>query len=266
MKNIIILIVILLITSSALMPQLNQYASGQAVTKVVVAPPSSPVSLEFKQIAIEVKVVNATYADVMMVAEIVNPSNQTLKYIVEVNAPQPYIPYPFDAGKTIPQSRMEIKVVSEKIGELKVTVDRWGAARATGIIEANGEDLINVEGWTRLAQTSRMIWRESIEGSIGFSIRPETEYVGPVSPEKTEVKVKFTYPVEYTKADEANYKVEYMGGFKVIEYAEEFYSGFRLPLDMYKPRIPVNSLVLFLALWVVLIAIVVWTRTKKVER
>lgn len=265
MKSTTMFILMLLIASTALMPQLNQYASGQTATKVVVAPPLPSSSLEFRQIAIEVKVMNATYADVMMAAKIVNPSNQTVKYVVEVNAPQPYISYPFDAGKARPQIRMEIKAVSEKTGELKVTADRWGAAMATGIIEANGEDVIHLEGWTGLTQTRRMIWRESIEGSIGFSIRPETEYVGPVSPEKTEVNVKFTYPAGYTKTDEANYKLEYLDGFKTIEYAGEFYGGFGLPLDMYKPRIPLNSLILFLTLWVLLIAVVVWTRTKKVK-
>lgn len=263
MRSMTMFILMLLIASTALMPQLNQYASGQTVTKIVVAPPPLPLSsLKFKQTAIEVKVVNATYADIMMIARIANPFNQTLTYVVEVNAPQPYISYPFGAGKTRPQPRMELTVVSEKLGQLDVTVDRWDVARATGSIEANSEDVIHVEGWMGLAQTLRMIWRESIEGSIGFSIRPETEYAGPVSPEKTEVKVKFTYPAEYTKADEANYKVELADGFKVIEYTEEFYGGFGLPLDMYKPRIPINSLVVFSALWVLLIASIVWTRRK----
>jgi len=257
MKNTPIFIM-LLIALTALMPQLNQYASGQ-----VVVPPLSP--LKFKQVAIEVKVVNTTYADIMMKAEIVNPSNQTLTYTVEINTPQPYVSYPFAADKTSPQPKMEIKVVSEKIGELKVTIDRYGNARATGSIEAKSEDAIHVEGWTFLAQTRRLIWRESIDGYIGFSIRPETGYRELEPPERSEAKVKFTYPAEYTKTDEASYKVEYLDGFKIIEYTEGFYGSFGLSFNTYRPRTPINSLTIFSGLWAVLVAFVIWTKRKKVE-
>lgn len=258
--------IIILIAATALMPQFDPYASGQTVTELVDTPPlplQLVPSLKFKGIAIEVEMVNATYVEIMIVAEMANPSNQTIQYTVDFNVPQRYVSYPFGAVETRLQPRMEIKAVSEKMGELDVTVDRWGNARASGSIEADGVDVVRVEGWMVLTQSRSMIWRESTEGNIGFSI--DTRYEGIISPDETEVKVKFTYPAEYTKADEVNYKVEYIDGRKVIEYSEEFYGGFWLSLDIYKPRIPINSLILFSALWGVLIVFIVWTRRKHFE-
>ena len=255
--------ILILITLTAFLPQHDPYASGQTIHEVVVTPPlhlSISPSLKIKGITVEAEVVNATYVDIAMVAEMANPSNQTLQYTVEVNAPQRYVYYPFGAGKMRPQPGMEIKAVSERMGKLDVTFDKRGNARVSGSIEADGVDVVRVEGWMGLTQSRSMIWRESIEGNIWFSI--DTRYEEMISPDKTEVKVKLTYPAEYTKADEVNYKVEYIDGRKVIEYSEEFYGSGGLTLEMYKPRIPINSLILFSALWGVLIVFIAWTRRK----
>lgn len=246
-----------LIVLAALAFQSNLHVSGLAGEVTVVSQQHLPASLRFKDVVAEVKVLNATYAEFVMKAEMENLSNQTLVYIVEVNLPRRYGLYPFGADRVGPQPRIGVKVLSGK-GELNVAVDRWGNARARGSVGAYGEDVIQVEGWMNLVRSRRTVWRETMEGNIGFSIRPESGYAGPS--ERVEAEVKLTYPREYVEVDEINYDVKYLDGFKVIEYSEGFYGGLGLSLDLYKLRLPINSLAVFLTLWVALVIFVVKRR------
>lgn len=246
-----------LIVLAALAFQSNLHVSGLVGEVTIVSQQPLPASLGFKDVVAEVKVLNATYAEFVMKVEMENLSNQTLVYIVEVNLPRRYGLYPPGADRVEPQPRMEVKVLSGK-GKLNVAVDRWGNARARGSVEACSEGVIQVEGWMNLVQSRHTVWRETIEGTIGFSIRPESGYAGPS--ERVEANVKLTYPKEYVKVDEINYDVKYLDGFKVIEYSEGFYGSLGLSLNLYKPRLPINSLAVFLALWVALVIFVVKRR------
>ncbi|MEM2897074.1 MAG: hypothetical protein QXG01_05845, partial [Candidatus Bathyarchaeia archaeon] len=252
MKNTTMFSLILLITLFALIIQLSLCFSKGAIAEIVPPIPSEIFvpPLKFKETVIEASIVNATHLKIRISAEIANPYNQAIVYAIRIVAPLGYAKF---------QPKMEIKAVTEKVGKLDITIDRWGNAKAISRIEAKEEDAIFIEGWILLAQdaqNSRMIWRESIMGSIEFSITPETGYEARHY-EGEEIRVKLTYPAEYTKADETNYRVKYDNGFKIIEYTEEFYGSFWLSFDMYKPRTPIKSLTVFLALWLALILFVV---------
>jgi hypothetical protein len=238
---------------------------GWTIADVGAAPPMSPQSasyLEFEGVIIDVDVVNYTHVEFMMVAEVANPSNQTIQYTVDLETPTIFTS-PYGAGGPSSRPKMEIKAYSEKRGELDVSVDRWGNSRASSIIEAGGEDVIRVEGWIGLTEIRRMIWRESIDSQIRLTIDAETEEGEPEPLERTQTKVKLTYPAEYTKTDEANYELRQTDDSKVIEYTKELYYSLLLPLDMHKPRTPINSTALFSALWGTLIVSILRTRRKR---
>jgi len=219
--------------------------------------------LKLRKSTLELKILNSTYADFIIDINVVNQSNQTISYIIEAYALQPYRYYPFSFTKELPKPRVEINIESEKIGKLKVTLDEWGNAKAISSIEANSEDIISIKGWIDLTQNRYTTWKEIIEGNIGFSIRPEISYKEQTFFEITEIKVKLVYPKEYIKIDEANYKIKYINGYKAIEYSEEFYgNGYSLSFNMYKPRLPINSLILFLTLWIALILSIVMMKKK----
>jgi len=116
-----------------------------------------------------------------------------------------------------------------------------------------------------LTQIRYLIWREYLENYVSFSFRPEVQYEAPALASETDLQVTFTYPVEYTKADEANYRVEIVDGYKLVSYSERFYGGYGLSFNLYKPRIPIASLIVFLALWILLIAVVVTVRRRQVK-
>lgn len=258
-----------LIALTCLTIQPGRCALGLLAEEIMFPPPPPPtpsVTLRmpqtpsqpprFKGANVEVKILNATCAKFAIAVGISNPSDRALAYIVELHAPRKYVPYPSAAREARP--RIEVKVTSDKLGELNVTVDRWGNVRAKGALEGGGEDTIRLEGWVSLVQSRRAIWRENVEGNLGFSISFEGGLEAP--PGRGEAKIKISYPEEYARSDEANYQVTYVSGFKTIEYVEEFYGGLSLSLDMYKPRIPVNALAVFLALWAALVAFVVKKR------
>lgn len=73
----------------------------------------------------------------------------------------------------------------------------------------------------------------------------------------------FSYPAEYTRTDEANYQVEITDGHKLVRYSEPFYGSYGLSFNLYKPRTPISSLSVFLALWILLIAVVVTIRRRQ---
>ena len=91
-----------------------------------------------------------------------------------------------------------------------------------------------------------------MEDYISFSIRPAVEYQA-VQPSQISIDVRLSYPVEYTKIDKTNYIVEVVDGYKTISYSDQFYEGYGFSFNLYKPRVPVNSLIGFLALWALLI-------------
>ena len=74
-------------------------------------------------------------------------------------------------------------------------------------------------------------------------------------PSEANVEVTMLYPIQYTKADEANYKVEIVGDYKMIKYTKRFYGGFGLSFNLFKLRTPLSSLVVFLTLWILLVLV-----------
>lgn len=261
----------LLIALICLTAQPSRCALGLLAEAAMASPPPSltpPVTLrtpqallqppKFKGADAEVKILNAARAEFAIAVRIANPSDRALAYVIEVRAPRKHVPYPFAVRGARP--KVEVKVTSAKLGELNVTADRWGNVKAKGVLEARGEDTIRLEGWVSLIQSRRSIWRENVEGNLGFSIGFEGVLEAP--PERGEAKIKISYPKEYAMADEANYRVEYANGYKVIEYTDEFYGGLSLSLDMYKPRLPTNSLAAFLALWAALVLFVAKKRAE----
>jgi len=234
---------------------LNLCILNQAIAEVVVVSPAQTASLKYKWVNASIHVINATYANIEVKAKIVNPFNQTLPYIIEINAPQPYY-YSFDASNT----RVRIEISSEKIGKLNASIDEEGSIKARGVIEANSEDSINIKCEVNLTRNNRVIWREIIESNMWFSIRSETMYEATPF-EEAKVKVVFSYPKEYIKMNEKNYQVEHKNGYKVIKYEERFYGTFNLRIDIYKPRIPINSLIVFSALWIMLITFTAWVKS-----
>ena len=240
--------------------------NGTAQPLIVIAPPQpSGSALVFKQISLDVKVVNATYAEFKLSASVVNPSNRTLPYSIAVSTSIGYERYYLLTPALVPakpQAEFEVEIISEKLGRLNVTVD-MSTATAFSTLEAEGDDRIRLDGWMLLTQTRHLIWREYLEDFLSFSFGPVDG--GPTLPSETDLKVTFSYPVEYTRTDEANYRVEIVDGYKLLKYSERFYGGYGLSFNLYKPRIPVSSLIVFSALWILLIVVVLTVRRRHVK-
>jgi len=262
LKSFSMVILLVLCTSLAFTLWLEE-----GIAQPQAPPPPSRSALVFKQISLEVRVVNATYAEFKVSASIMNTSNQTFPYVIVVSPSIGYMPYypfapPFAPAE--PHADFGIEATSERLGQLNVTVDKW-TARASSSLEAGGEDRIRLDGWMALRQTRHLIWREYVEDSVSFSFGPPAEYVGPGLPSGTDLKVMFMYPTEYTRIDETNYQVEIKDGYKLVRYSERFYGDYGILFNLYKPRIPVSSLTVFSTLWVLLIAVVLAIRRKHVK-
>ena len=263
MKSLRVAIFLVLCASLAFTLWLEEGAAQPPIA--VAQPPSSRSPLVFKQVSLEVKVVNSTYAEFTLSASILNTSNQTLQYMIEVSTSTGYISYyPFTPSQPSAKQEFGVEITSEKLGKLSVKVDRSTAA-AFSSLEAEGDDRIRLDGWLALTQIRYLIWREYLENYVSFSFRPEVQYEAPTLASETDLQVTFTYTVEYTKADEANYRVEIADGYKTVRYSERFYGGYGLSLNLYKQRIPVTSLIVFSALWILLIAVVVTVRRRQVK-
>ena len=264
MKSLNVAIVLMLCASLAFTTWLD--GAGTQTPIVAVQPQLSRSPLEFKQISLEVKVINATYAEFEFSASILNTSNQTLQYVIEFSTSTGYAPYYLFAPPLPPAKPLEfaVEINSEKFGRLDVRV-KGSTATAFSSLEAEGDDRIHLDGWMVLTQIRYLIWREYLENYVSFSFRPEVQYEGPALASETDLQVTFSYPIEYTKADEANYRVEIVDGYKIVRYPERFYGGYGLSFNLYKPRIPATSLIVFLALWTLLIAVVVTVRRRHVK-
>ena len=263
MRSLWIAIFLMLCASLAFTLRLEEGAAQPPI--VVAQPPSSRSPLVFKQVSLEVKVVNSTYAEFEFSTSILNTSNQTLQYVIEVSTSTGYATYyPFGPAQPSAKQEFGVEMTSEKLGKLSVKVDKSTAA-AFSTLEAEGGDRIRSEGWVVLTQIRYLIWREYLENYVSFSLRPEVQYEAPVLASETDLQVTFTYPVEYTKADEANYRVEIVDGYKLVRYSERFYGGYGLSFNLYKPRLPLTSLIVFSALWILLIAVVVTVRRRQVK-
>jgi len=251
--------ILLMLSASMAFTSWPEYSTAQ--TPIVLQPQQSKPPLAFKQISLAVKMVNATYAEFTLSAYISNPSNRTLEYVIEVSASTGYTPYYLFTPSFPPAELVElgVEITSEKYGKLNVTVDR-SAASAFSSIEAEGYDRVRLDGWMVLRQSRRLIWREYVEDYVSFSFRPALYYEGPALPSEKDLEVTFSYPAEYTRTDEANYKVMIIDGYKLIRYSERFYGGYGLSFNLYKRRIPVSSLIVFSALWILLIAVVLTIR------
>ncbi len=262
MKNFGAVILLLLCTSLAfqLLPK-----EGTAEPLLVAPALSSGSILLFKHISLDVKVVNSTYAQFKLSASVMNPSNRTLPYIIAVSISigyERYYPFGTPLVPAKPQAEFGVEITSEKLGRLNMTVD-MSTATALSSLEAESDDRIHLEGWMFLRQTRHLIWREYVEDFVSFSFGPVDG--GPPIPSETDLEVRFSYPVEYSRTDEANYTVEIMNGYKLLTYSERFYGSYGLSFSLYKPRIPVTSLIVFSALWVLLIAVVLAVRRRHVK-
>jgi len=140
---------------------------------LVALPQLSSSGLEFKQISLDVKMVNATYAEFEFSTSILNTSNQTLPYVIEVSTSTGYASYyPFAPPQSSAKQEFGVEITSEKLGRLSVKVDR-SAATAFLSLEAEGEDRIRLDGWLALTQIRYLIWREYVEQYVSFSFRPK---------------------------------------------------------------------------------------------
>jgi len=264
LKSLETAVLLMLCTSPAFAVWLGESAAQPPI--LVALPQVSGSPLAFKQISLDVKVVNATYAQFELLTSVLNTSNQTLPYVIEVSISTEYGPYYIFAPPqpTVKQIEFGVEITSGKLGRLDVKADR-STARALSSLEAEGGDRIRLDGWVALTQIRYLIWREYVEKYVSFSFRPEVVYEGPALPSETDLEVTFSYPFEYTRTDEANFQVEILDGYKLVRYSERFYGGYGLSFNLYKPRIPATSLIVFLALWILLIAVVVTVRRRQVK-
>lgn len=185
--------------------------------------------------------------------KIENIGNRTLTYRFSSHVEQyPVKWYPGDTP-----GQLRVNAYSKNYGALNISQLEYGRITIEGSLKPGEQDLITIIAVIplRVSIYGPKVWRTNYNAHFNLEYAPEEALARPyvVEPGTAIIHEKYIYPSSLKIPGEERLNIRLRGSSKIYTSESRFGMGYWTSLSLYRQRIPVKSLTVWLLLWAAIV-------------